>query len=156
LGSAHRHERRSLPVCRRSRGLLLAQDLLGLFDQDLGPGRQACTGVTDYQSSHGSFHGGPGVASGVHRRLVDPPQPGVPPHHPPSHHSRRRSHLPGHQRRPLLSHRAGCLLLGLQRRRDHLCQALDTPSKRPQRLSRLDIARFSTQCIQPSQPRMVS
>jgi len=70
------------PSCCRGRGLLLAQDLLGLVDDKSGSRRQADPDTAVGQPGHGLHHAGLGVAAGVPRRLGLPPQPRDPPRHP--------------------------------------------------------------------------
>ena len=139
------------PSCCRGRGLLLAQDLLGLVDDKSGSRRQADPDTAVGQPGHGLHHAGLGVAAGVPRRLGLPPQPRDPPRHPAARHAGLRPAVPGKQRGYVLRGRHDHLLLGIQRGRgkhqtpfwalrgstretnrspDHRCQAVDAAATR--------------------------
>ena len=61
------------PNCRGSRGLLLAQDILGLPHENAGSGSQASTCAANHQPLVWHLHGGVGVASGIPGWFEHPP-----------------------------------------------------------------------------------
>ena len=121
------------PDRRGARGLLLAEDLLGLPDEGAGPGGEAGAGAADDQPADGARDAGLGLAAALDRGHVHAPQPRGPPRRPPARRPRLRHALPGHQPRHLLHRRHGRLLLGLQRGRDRLRQTLDPAPADPPR-----------------------
>lgn len=113
LGSPHHPHGFSLPSCCRDRGLLLAQDLLGLPHTNTGPRGETIPNPPNHQFS---IRGGSvrhGMAPTLARRVLRSSKPRVPPGLPPSHHLGRCPHLPGHQRRHLLLYWPFGVFLGL-------------------------------------------
>lgn len=109
--------------CRSFGGLLLAEDLLRLPHKDAGPGRQAIPDTADCQSGVGHTAVCLGVAAGIHRWVVDPPEPRGSSGGAAVGGSRLHPHLPGNQRGTVLRGCHGCVFLGIQRGRGMLLHA---------------------------------
>lgn len=103
----------SRPSCRRSGGLLLAQDLLGLSHKDAGSGSQANTGASDHQPPLRPLHVGMGVAAGLPGRIEHPPQHRGEARAAPTRGPVCCAHLPRHEPGHLLRRCVGRVLLGV-------------------------------------------
>lgn len=103
--------------CGSYRGVLLAQNILGLCDEDVRSGCQAIPHITDHKSHPGALDAGMGVATVVHRRYRGPPEYGSSPGLPPLHCTRRHPDVSGNQCCSVLSGRHGRGILGIRRGR---------------------------------------
>lgn len=105
------------PSRRSPRGLLLAQDLLGLSHKEPRLGCQTLPNPANHQ--HAPRIPGPdvGVALAIARGHRPAPLNRSTPDRIPSECTLRAPDLPGHELRTVLHHRHGRVLLGVQRRR---------------------------------------
>lgn len=114
FGSQNANTQTCRPNSGGVRGVLLAQDTLGLPHDNARPGRQADTDTPDHQPALRHLPTRMGVAGQLHRREQLPPQPRSSPCRAAADSTCRLAHLPGRQCRHLPGHRDGGVLLGIQ------------------------------------------
>ena len=95
-------------------GLLLAEDILRLPNEDVGPRGEAVPDIADHQSGNGHTSVRLGVPAGIHSWILHPPKPRGSSGSAAIGRSRLHPHLPRDQRRCVLRGRHDRLLLGIQ------------------------------------------
>lgn len=105
------------PSRSRTRGLLLAQDLLGFPHKNPRCRRQAGTDTANHQPPLRTLTHRLGVAARFYCRIQLSPQSRGPPGHPSAYRPGCRAHLPRDKRCDLPGDWTGCVLLGIQRGR---------------------------------------